>query len=144
MYDVAWGAARIRLIVLNAIAQDPRNAAWELFSTQQDRIRHGAAHYRPHRPGTWDLLYRLYLMHLLEDPNMADTMEEYVREIRQQFLHSLTPEERQAVLDQLPPEEVFKHFTPEERLRGLGPEERLRGLGPEELRQLQDYLKTLH
>ncbi|HRZ05524.1 MAG TPA: hypothetical protein P5102_05120 [Candidatus Competibacteraceae bacterium] len=138
VYDVPWGAARIRLIVLNAIAQHPRNAAWELFSTQQDRIRHGAAHYRPRRPrrpGTWDLLYRLYLMHLLEDPNMADTMEEYVREIRQQFLHSLTPEERQAVLDQLPPEEVFKHFTPEERLRGLG---------PEELRQLQDYLKTLH
>ena len=84
---------------------------------------------------------------------MANTMEEYVREIRQQFLHSLTPEERQAVLDQLPPEEIFKHFTPEERLRGLEPEERLRGLepeerlrglGPEELRKLQDYLKTLH
>ncbi len=84
---------------------------------------------------------------------MADTIEEYVREIRQQFLHSLTPEERQAVLDQLPPEEIFKHFTPEEclhglkpeeRLRGLGPEERLRGLGAEELRQLQDYLKTVH
>ncbi len=162
VYDVSWGAARIRLIVLNAIAQDPRNAAWELFSTQQDRIRHGAAHYRPHRPGTWDLLYRLYLMHLLEDPSMADTIEDYVREIRQQFLHSLTAEERQAVLDQLPPEEIFKHFTPEERLRGLGPEERLRGLGPEErlrglgpeerlrglgpeeLRKLQDYLKTLH
>jgi hypothetical protein len=33
---------------------------------------------------------------------------------------------------------------PEERLRGLGPEERLRGLGPEELRQLEEYLKTLH
>jgi hypothetical protein len=39
------------------------------------------------------------------------------------------------VLDQLPPEEVIKHLTLEERLRGLG---------PEELRQLQDYLKTLH
>ena len=171
VYDLSWGTSMIRLIVLNAIAQHPRNAAWELFSTQQDRIRHGAAHYRPHRSGTWDLLYRLYLIHLLEDPGMADTIEEYVREIRQQFLHSLTPEERVAVLDQLPPEDVFKHFTPEERLRGLGPEERLRGLGPEErlrglgpeerlhglgpeerlrglgpeeLRKLQDYLKTLH
>jgi hypothetical protein len=66
---------------------------------------------------------------------MAYTMEEFVRQARQRFLQELTPEEMQAVLDQLPPEE---------RLRGLGPEERLRGLGPEELRQLKDYLKTLH
>ena len=171
VYDVQWGASTIRLIVLNAIAPHPRNAAWELFSTHSDRIRQGAASYRPRRPGTWDLLYRLYLLHLLEDPSLATTIEEYVRDLRQQFLHSLTPEEQQAVLDQLPPEDVFKHFTPEERLRGLkpedvlqrfapeerlrglgpeerlrglGPEERLRGLGPEELRQLQDYLKMLH
>ena len=47
------------LIVLNTIAPHPRNAAWELFSTQHDRIRQGAASYRPRRPGTWDLLYRL-------------------------------------------------------------------------------------
>jgi hypothetical protein len=135
VYDLTWGTPTIRLIVLNTIAPHPRNAAWELFSTQHDRIRHGAAFYRPRRPGTWDLLYQLYLIHILEDPSMATTIEEYVRDIRQQFLHSLTPEEQQAVLDQLPPEDVFKHFTPEERLRGLG---------PEELRQLQDYLKMLH
>jgi hypothetical protein len=141
VYDVPWGMPTIRLIVLNTIAPHPRNAAWELFSTQHDRIRQGAASYRPRRPGTWDLLYQLYLLHILENPSMATTIEEYVRDLRQQFLHSLTPEEQQAVLDQLPPEDVFKHFTPEERLRGLkpedvlqrfAPEERLRGLGPEE------------
>ena len=75
---------------------------------------------------------------------MAYTMEEFAREARQQFLQELTPEERRVVLDQAPPEEVLKHLTPEERLRGLGPEERLRGLGPEELRQIEEYLKTLH
>ena len=100
VYDVPWGTPTIRLIVLNTIAPHPRNAAWELFSTQHDRIRHGAQYYRPRRPGTWDLLYRLYLLHLLEDPSLATTIEEYVRDLRQQFLHSLTPEEQQAVLDQ--------------------------------------------
>ena len=75
---------------------------------------------------------------------MAYTMEEFVREARQRFLQELTPEERRAVLDQAPPEEVLKNLTPEERLRGLKPEERLRGLGTEELRQLEEYLKTLH
>ena len=153
VYDVAWGTLTIRLIVLNVIAQHPRNAAWELFSTQQDRIRHGAAYYRPRRTATWDLLRNLYLVHIFEDPTMAYTMEEYVREARQRFLHELTPEEQEEVLDRLPPERLIKHLPieerlrglgPEERLRGLGPEERLRGLGPEELHQLQDYLKTLH
>jgi hypothetical protein len=147
VYDVAWGTATIRLIVLNAIASHPRNAAWELFSTRQERIRHGAAHYRPRRPGTWELLRCLYFIHFLEDPNMARTIEDLMREARQFFLHSLTPEERRAVLDELPPEEVVKHFTPEERLRGLkpedvlqrfDPEERLRGLKPEDVLQRFD------
>ena len=143
VYEVTWGIT-IRLIVLNAIAEHPRNAPWELFSTQQDRIRHGAACYRPRRHGTWDLLRCLYLVHIIEDPTMAYTMEEFVRQARQRFLQELTPEEMQAVLDQLPPEERLRGLGPEERLRGLGPEERLLGLGPEELRQLKDYLKTLH
>ena len=69
---------------------------------------------------------------------MATTIEEYVRDLRQQFLHSLTPEEQQAVLDQLPPEDVFKHFTPEDVFKRFTPEERLRGLDPE---QIKAYLK---
>ena len=151
VYDLVWGTPIIRLIVLNAIEPHPRNAAWELFSSRQDRIRHGAAHYRPRRLATWELLRRLYVVHILEDPSMAYTMEEFIREARQQFLQELTPEERRAVLNQLPPEERLRGLGPEERLRGLGPEERLRGLGPEErlrglgpeeLRQLRDYLKT--
>ena len=36
----------MRLIVLNAIAKHPRNAAWELFASEQDRIRQGLIHYR--------------------------------------------------------------------------------------------------
>jgi hypothetical protein len=153
VYDLTWGTPTIRLIVLNTIEPHPRNAAWELFSTQHDRIRHGAAHYAWRRPGARELLRQLYLAYALEEPNVAYTMEEFIHETHLQFLGSMTAEERQAFLGQLPPEEVFQRFTPEERLRGLGPEERLRGLGPEErlrglgpeeLRKLQDCLKTLH
>ena len=56
VYDLRWGTPTLRLIVLNAIAPEPRNAAWELFSTERDRIRQGVACYRPRRSGTWDLL----------------------------------------------------------------------------------------
>ena len=59
VFDLAWGASTVRLIVLGQIAEHPRNAAWELFSRQQDRIRHGAAYY-PHRHrGAWELLRQL-------------------------------------------------------------------------------------
>jgi hypothetical protein len=153
VFNVAWGTHTVRLIVLNTIDRHPRNAAWELFSTQQDRIRHGAAHYLWRRAGARELLQQLYLMYALEEPSMAYTMEDFIRETHQQILHGMTPEERQAFLDKLEPderlrglgpEEIFRRFSSEERLRGLGPEERLRGLGPEDLRKIQEYLKTLN
>ena len=59
VYELIWGTPTIRLIVPNAIEPHTRNAVWELFSSQQDRIRHGAAHYRPRRSRTWELLRRL-------------------------------------------------------------------------------------
>lgn len=96
MYDLTWGTTTIRLIVLNQIEPHPRNAAWELFGTRQDPVRHSAAHYRPRRQEAWELLRCLYLAHVLEDPTMAYTMEEFAREARQRFLQELTPEERRA------------------------------------------------
>jgi len=147
VFDLAWGTPTVRLIVLGQIAEQPRNAAWELFSREQDRIRHGAAHY-PHRHrGAWELLRQLYLTYALEEPDMAYSMEEFIREAHQQFLHGLTPDERRAFLEQLSPEERLRGLGPEERLRGLGPdevfkrftpEERLRGLDPD---QIKAYLK---
>lgn len=65
VYDVIWGTQTIRLIVLNTITQHPRNAPWELFSLQQDRIRHGAQNYRQQRLATWELLHQLYLTYTL-------------------------------------------------------------------------------
>ncbi|HRX69725.1 MAG: hypothetical protein KDJ22_13435 [Candidatus Competibacteraceae bacterium] len=130
--DVVWGTQTVRLIVLNRIAPHPRNAFWELFSSRQERIRHGVRHYRPRRAGAWELLYQLYLTHLLEDPRMAQTLAEFAEEIHRRFL------------DSIPLEAWLRGLPPEERLRGLSPEERLRGLSPEELQQLEAYLKTRH
>ncbi|EIC20295.1 hypothetical protein Thi970DRAFT_03921 [Thiorhodovibrio frisius] len=63
VYDLPWGGHRVRMIVLNQIAKHPRNAPWELFSSQQDRMRQGLERYRA-RPrernerGYWKLLER--------------------------------------------------------------------------------------
>ena len=153
VFDVLWGTHPVRLIVLSTIDRHPRNAAWELFSVQQDRIRHGAQHYPWRHTGARELLQQLYLVYVLEEPSMAYTMDEFIREAHQDLLQRLTPEERQAFLNRLDPderlrglgpEERLRGLGPEERLRGLGPEERLRGMGPEELQKLKDDLKRLN
>ena len=85
------------------------------------------------------------------DDFMNDTYDLIVRDMA-----TLTPEQRQSLLERmdiedrlrgLAPVDRLRGLPPEERLRGLGPEERLRGLGPEErLRGLdpewvKDWLK---
>jgi hypothetical protein len=36
----------VRVIVLNRISKHPRNAPWELFASEQARMRQGLEHYR--------------------------------------------------------------------------------------------------
>ncbi len=134
VYDLPWGGHRVRVIILNRIDEHPRNAPWEVFASEQDRIRAGLLHYRAryhHRQhdGHWALLERLYLIHSRENPEMAYTMEDFLRETHELVLANMTPEER---LKGLEPEERLKGLEPEERLKGLQPEERLKGLEPEE------------
>ena len=166
VYDIPWGGQQVRLIVLNAIAKHPRNAPWELFASEQDRTQQGLIHYRTRGYSTNQrsylaLLGRLHLIYLQEQPDMAYSMEEFLRETHELVLAEMTVEERlrglgpeerlrglgpDEVLKRFRPEDVLKRFRPEERLSGLEPEERLRGLGPEErLRGLgpEDRLKGI-
>ncbi|WP_300971352.1 hypothetical protein [Thiocapsa sp.] len=41
VYDLTWGHRAIRLIVLNRIADHPRNAPWQLFASELERVRSG-------------------------------------------------------------------------------------------------------
>jgi hypothetical protein len=128
VFELRWGGHQVRLIVLNAIAKHPRNAAWELFASEQDRIRQGLIHYRarhlgPDQGGHWALLEHLYLIYQREIPDMAYTMEDFLRET-----HELVLED---ALKRRDPEDILKRYAPEERLKGLDAEERLKGLDAE-------------
>jgi hypothetical protein len=155
VYDLDWGSRRIRLIVLNALIKHPRNAPWELFASELDRIRYGLAHYRPRSPAAHLLRYHLANVHRLELPNMAYTLDDFKLDTYRMLIddfHALSPEDRQALLERmdvadrlrgldaeerlrgLDTEEILRRLDPEERLRGLDPEERLRGLDPEQVK----------
>ena len=155
VYDLDWGSRRIRLIVLTALIKHPRNAPWELFASELDRIRYGLAHYRPRSPAAHLLRYHLANVHRLELPNMAYTLDDFKLDTYRMLIddfHALSPEDRQALLERmdvadrlrgldaeerlrgLDTEEILRRLDPEERLRGLDPEERLRGLDPEQVK----------
>jgi hypothetical protein len=132
VFDLRWGLHDIRLIVLGNIAKHRRNAPWELFSADIERVRHGARHYQGYRPEAERLLYELYLRYKLEIPDMPYTMADFMRESLEHIMDDMTDDQRQAFLERM---------SPEERLRGLPPEERLRGLSAEELRRLKELLR---
>jgi len=136
VYDVDWGSRRIRVIVLNALAKHPRNAPWELFASQMDRIRYGLAHYRPRSPTARLLRFHLANVHQLELPDMAYTLDDFKLDTYRMLIddfHALSLEERQALLERMDVADRLRGLDPEERLRGLDAEERLRGLDTEEI-----------
>ena len=135
VYDLEWGSRRIRLIVLNALAKHPRNAPWELFASELDRIRYGLAHYQPRSPAAHLLPYHLANIHRLELPNMAYTLDDFKLDTYRMLIddfHALSLEERQALLERMDVADRLRGLDAEERLRGLDTEERLRGLDTEE------------
>jgi len=136
VYDVDWGSRRIRLIVLNALAKHPRNAPWELFASEMDRIRYGLAHYRPRSPAAHLLRYHLANIHRLELPNMAYTLDDFKLDTYRMLIddfHELSQQDRQALLERMDVADRLRGLDAEERLRGLGAEERLRGLDTAEI-----------
>jgi hypothetical protein len=126
VYDLPWGAHVVRVIILNRIAEHPRNAAWELFASQQDLRRQGLEHYRARHHNTaqrghWDLLERLYLLYRREAPSMAYTMEQFIRETHEMVIDEAIRTDPESILKRFDPEDVLKRYDPEDRLRGLDP-----------------------
>ena len=132
VFDLRWGGRTIRLILLGEIAAEARNAPWELFSARLERVRHGLRNWQSRNPHGRGLLGQLYFHYRIEVPDMAYTMEEFERDTRRLLIahvHEFNPDEIQAILDQIPPQE---------RLRGLDPGELLRALDPA---VVEDWLK---
>jgi hypothetical protein len=137
VYDQPWGGQRVRVIVLNEITPHPRNAAWELFANERERLRQGLIHYRARHPhptpgGHWELLHYLHRLYQREVPDMAYTYEEFLREAEEIAISRAIERDPEAILNRFDPEDVLKRFDPEDVLKRYDPEERLKGLDAEE------------
>lgn len=94
-------------------------------------MQQGFRHFRERHPGIEALLRRLLLNYIVEWRTMPYTMDDFIREVRDEFIPNLTTDQMKQFARLLPPDV---------RLEGLAPEERLKGLGDEELRRLKDLL----
>ena len=133
--DLYFKALKIRIIVLNRMPACQKNAFWQLFSAQMDKVAYGAKHYAWHDTSVSSVMNKLYEQYKQEGLIMPYTKEDYLKsrdhlDVVDEWLARLSPEQR---LTGLKPEERLIGLKPEERLIGLKPEERLTGLKPDEL-----------
>ncbi len=128
IYETQWGSRRIRIIVLSQVPKVERNAIWQLFSAEAEKVQYGADHYQWRRQNYSKLINKLYQYYHIEGIAMPYTWEDFEREYDQELLERLTPEER------------LKGLPAEERLKGLPVEARLKGLPAKEI---EAYLKKL-
>jgi hypothetical protein len=146
VYDLHWGSRQVRLIVLSKVPKIERNALWLLFSGIVENVQYGASNYRWRRREVSTVMNNLFAYYQIEGLAMPYTVEDYRRDLKQELLALMTPEER---LEGLPLEELLKRVPPEERLKGLPPEELLKHVPPEERlkgltrEEIEAYLRKL-
>jgi hypothetical protein len=164
IYEVSFGGCRIRIIVLNEVAEIKRNALWQMFSGVAEKVRYGARNYNWRKKTLSKSINTLLNYYQVEGIAMPYTVEEFERELEEKYGPPLTPEQilkkmpAEKLLKKLPPKVRLKGLSPEARLKGLPPEARLKGLPPEARlkglppkvrlqgltrKQIEAYLKTL-
>jgi hypothetical protein len=84
----------------------------------------------PNQDGCWTLLERLHLIFQREAPEMAYTLQDFIRETNELVIEDALKRDPDAILKRLDPEQRLKGLDPEQRLKGLGPEQRLKGFDP--------------
>jgi hypothetical protein len=122
VYDCRWGTDTVRVIVAGELPREAHNAPLHLFSASPELVEFGRGAYHQRSEETSLLLRQLFERFREEDFAMSYTMEDFKRDYVKQHFAQLTPEEREEVLQALPPEE---------RLAGLSAE------------QIQQYLDRL-
>jgi hypothetical protein len=131
VYHCRWGLDVVRVVVAGELPREPQNAPLHLFSASPELVGFGSSHYRQRSENTSLLLGQLFDRFQGEGLVMTFTMEDFKRQVIGEQLAKLTPKERRAILEALPPEE---------RLAGIPPEERLAGMPAEQIRR---YLEQL-
>lgn len=120
VYDYWRGTDRFRVVVAGELAQEPHNARLHVFSAAQEQIGYGLGHFRLRSLLTSSVLYQLFRGYEVGGIEMPYTLEDLDRDVREDILKRMSPEERLAGLSL---KDCLKGLSPEERLEGLSREQ---------------------
>lgn len=140
VYETQWGTHTIHVLVLNQFAKTEKNAFWQLFSANMEKVKFGRNHYQFKQRDVSTFVNQLFNYYHVEGFNMPYTVEDYVRDVTKSYLPHLTLEER---LEGLPTEQILQQIPLEQRIAGLSSEQRLQGLSEQELQELSVYLSQM-
>ena len=129
VYRLAVLTRQITVIVLKEVANSSRNALWELFSFQPEKVTRGVKDYRWRDQDHQPILEEIYDRYQQIGIAMSYSFDEFRYDLAKRLVH------------EYPLDDLLEDFSPEERLRGLPPEERLQGLTEEEIEELKQILE---
>lgn len=130
VYEVEALTHRVRVVVVNQLAQAEHNALLHLFSANATLFDYGARHYRLRSSETSSLILKLFQRYREEALTMPDALEEFTREFIDQFLRELPPEKR------------LEGLSVEDRLEGVSVDQLLAALPPDKREALAQRLKA--
>ena len=139
VYEVRWGGAAIRVIVLSEIPNAEHNALWRLFSGNPEAVRYGAEHYQFRTSTMSTAINQLFTNYQMEGV-MSYTIDDFQKDYLRDHLNVLSLEDRlkglshDEVLKRYSPEEVLKRYSPDDRLKGLSHDEVLKHYSLEEIK----------
>ncbi len=128
--DISVLSRTIRILVLNRLPLEQRNAVMAFFSFDADKVRFALDHYQWHQDDCSTVINQLLEKYALEGIAMPYTMEQFKKEYIKAHLHELDPDE---ILARFDAEKRLEGLDPEQRLKGLNPEQRFKGLNPDEI-----------
>jgi len=89
---------------------------WQLFSSVSSKFNYAKTHHEWRNSELSSIINQLYRHYCAEEVFMSYTVEDYLRETREQVLNSLTLEE---ILRGRSPEEIVKAFPQQELVKAL-------------------------
>jgi hypothetical protein len=135
VYDCSRGSDVIRIVVINHLAEEARNALLHLFSAIRSKIEYGAEHYEMQSNETSSLVDEVFGQYREEGKAMPYTMEDF----RKYYEAKYTLKERLSrmgidqdeVISSAPKEQLLKHVSKEDILKHIS------------RKDIEAYLKSL-
>jgi hypothetical protein len=114
-YETLWGLDKIKIIVLNEIEREKKNAIWHLFAGRKKQVRFGFEKYEYKNKELSTLNSKLITQYLLEVSKMPYTINDYKRDFAREITKYLTLSELEAIVE----EQKKSKLSPREKAQAL-------------------------